>query len=123
MAGSAVATIVWSATAKNIGSMIEGKTVQNTARGWGGWPVPATPAAAGASLRTLAESSFIEMMRLKGFLLKGLGERFHGRQGAASKSGGIPGAQVRGRAETARRIGPSGLEVMTAKRGCYVAVP
>ena len=60
MAGSAVATIVWSATAKNIGSMIEGKTVQNTARGEGGWPVPAAATAAGASLRRRAGSSFIE---------------------------------------------------------------
>ncbi len=60
MAGSAVATIVWSATAKNIGSMIEGKTVQNSARGGGGWTVPADPRTAGASLRTLPESSFME---------------------------------------------------------------
>jgi hypothetical protein len=32
IAGSAVATMVWSATARNIGSMIEGKTVQNSDR-------------------------------------------------------------------------------------------
>ena len=35
MAGSAVATMVWSATAINIGSMIDGKTVQNSDRGAG----------------------------------------------------------------------------------------
>src|ERR1700683_722418 len=32
MVGSAVATMVWSATARNIGSMIEGKTVRNSDR-------------------------------------------------------------------------------------------
>ena len=31
MAGKAVATMVWSATARNIGSMIGGKTVRNCA--------------------------------------------------------------------------------------------
>src|SRR5271154_4020591 len=35
MAGSAVATMVWSATARNIGSMIDGKTVKNSDRGDG----------------------------------------------------------------------------------------
>ena len=30
MAGSAVATMVWSTTARNIGSMMEGKTVRNS---------------------------------------------------------------------------------------------
>jgi hypothetical protein len=32
IAGSAVATIVWSATARNIGSMTDGKTAQNNPR-------------------------------------------------------------------------------------------
>src|SRR5438270_10924557 len=43
MLGSAVATIVWSTIARNIGSMIEGKTAKNRLRGDGGgsggaWP-------------------------------------------------------------------------------------
>ena len=33
MVGNAVATIVWSATARNIGSMIDGKMVRNRCRG------------------------------------------------------------------------------------------
>ena len=35
MAGSAVATMVWSTTARNIGSMMEGKTVRNSRPGEG----------------------------------------------------------------------------------------
>ena len=35
MAGSAVATMVWSTTARNIGSMMEGKTVRNSRPGDG----------------------------------------------------------------------------------------
>ena len=38
MAGNAVATMVWSATARNIGSMMEGKTLTNSERVVGGWP-------------------------------------------------------------------------------------
>ena len=38
MAGNAVATMVWSATARNIGSMIEGNTLRNSDRVVGGSP-------------------------------------------------------------------------------------
>ena len=57
MAGSAVATIVWSATARNIGSMIEGKTVQNNDRVVGDW---SAVAAEGFCDWVRTGSSFIE---------------------------------------------------------------
>src|SRR5580704_10706548 len=63
IAGSAVATMVWSTTARNIGSMIEGKTVRNAGFGAAagtiavpvvgvpaaGVPAPGLPAADGSS--------------------------------------------------------------------------
>ena len=44
IAGNAVATIVWSATARNIGSITEGKTFQNSEPRDGGGSVDAATA-------------------------------------------------------------------------------
>jgi len=59
IAGSAVATIVWSATARNIGSITEGKTVQNNDREEVLFE-PSAASAVGVSVSTGVRSSFIE---------------------------------------------------------------
>ena len=60
MAGSAVATIVWSATARNIGSMIEGKTVQKQRERDGGLAAAPRHAARRFSFGREVGSSLIE---------------------------------------------------------------
>src|SRR5690348_16951623 len=82
MAGSAVATMVWSATAMNIGSMIDGKTVQNSRRGDGAVLPSATAWMPGASAAPPEMSSALEWV-IRDFSEKSLRRKLfrmsHGR--------------------------------------------
>src|SRR5262245_45032366 len=90
MEGSAVATMVWSTTARNIGNMMEGKTVRNSWPGVGASSLPSRMRPSTTAVRD--GDQLIE--RAPG----GAGlDRTLGELGPFQNIGGLPGDDRRGR--------------------------
>ena len=97
MAGSAVATMVWSSAARNIGSMTDGNTVRNS-------DPPAGMARAGAAAIGSAGSDSLDVIGMGGKLLCAAASAIRRRmRWAAGQADGPPLPDVRLDAES--RIG------------------